>query len=170
VLNSDLDSLLPSRHFAWCCQYCARQTCSSVGASFSQPAHLSLCHTASSSHLTCLTLLSHLPALVLKSRHCTPSSHMPSVILLHYPEAWSLLASNTNTLTFLLPHCMLLSPYSHPPLSLSSRLPHATSTSPHALLYPLTCPPLSTRITLVARLLTRTLPHPLAMPDLRMPS
>jgi hypothetical protein len=33
VLNSDLDSLLLSQHFAWCCQYCTCQTCSSVGAS-----------------------------------------------------------------------------------------------------------------------------------------
>jgi hypothetical protein len=123
--------------------------------------HLSLCHTA---------LSSHLPVLVLESRHRTPSSHTPSLILLHYLEAWSLLASNTNTLTFLLPLCTLLLPYSHLPLLLSSRLPHATSTSLHALLYPLACPPLSTHITLVAWLLMPALPHPLAVPDLHAPS
>jgi hypothetical protein len=102
------------------------------------------------------------PALILESRHLTPSSHAPSIVLLHY---WGLV-----TLCRRHPYLPLpLAPrFSHPILTRPSHSPHASLAPhpPHPLiscaLYRLACPPLSSRITLVAWLLMPAFPHPLA--------
>ncbi|KAN0137920.1 hypothetical protein V8E53_004404 [Lactarius tabidus] len=81
------------------------------------------------------------PTFVLESCHrLTFSFRVPSIVLLHYPEARSLSASDTRTSPSSRP--TLLSPYSHPPFPPSSCLPHSAPTSSPRFL----CSPLSSRV------------------------